>query len=88
MTEIDSHFEPEDLIAATIDKAEEIGDPLDNLVERAATDPGAAFAPDVLERLAALKNSDLAAFEVLRAQLKDAGCRVTALDPGAPTRGP
>ena len=80
MTEIDNHFESEDLIAATIDEAEEIGDPLDNLVERAATDPGAAFAPDVLELLAALKKSDLAAFEVLRAKLKDAGCRVTALD--------
>ena len=51
-----------------------------DLVERAATDPGAAFAPDVLERLAALKKNDLAAFETLRAQLKEAGCRVTALD--------
>ena len=49
-------------------------------MERVATDPGAAFAPDVLERLAALKKSDLAAFETLRAQLKEAGCRVTALD--------
>ena len=39
-----------------------------------------AFAPEVLERLAALKKDDRAAFEALRAQLKKAGCRVTALD--------
>ena len=34
----------------------------------------------MLERLAALKRDDRAAFEALRAQLKKAGCRVTALD--------
>jgi hypothetical protein len=34
----------------------------------------------VLERLAATKKDDRAAFEALRAQLKSAGCRVTALD--------
>ena len=42
--------------------------------------PARAFAPEVLERLAALKRDDRAAFEALRAQLKKAGCRVTALD--------
>jgi hypothetical protein len=77
----DEHMdEPEDLIAATIDTAEDIPDPLDGLVEKAATDPGAPFAPDVLERLAALKQDDRAAFEMLRSRLKKAGCRVTALD--------
>ena len=76
---LDYCFEADE-VAAAIDGAEEIRDPLEGLVERAATDPGAAFAPDVLERLAALKKSDLAAFETLRAQLKEAGCRVTALD--------
>ncbi len=45
-----------------------------------AGDCGAPFAPDVLERLAALKESDRARFEALRARLKKAGCRVTALD--------
>jgi hypothetical protein len=75
----DGCFEADE-VAAAIDGAEEICDPLEGLVERAATDPGAAFAPDVLERLAALKKSDLAAFETLRAQLRAAGCRVTALD--------
>jgi hypothetical protein len=60
--------------------AEEICDPLDRLVEKTAVDPGAAFTPEVLERLAAMKKDDRAAFEALRAQLKGAGCRVTALD--------
>ena len=50
--------------------AEEIRDPLEGLVEKTATDPGAPFAPEILERLAALKKDDRAAFEALRAQLK------------------
>ena len=70
----------ENLIAAAIDAAEDIRDPLEGLVERTATDPGAPFAPDTLVRLAALKKDDRAAFEGLRAQLKGAGCRMTALD--------
>ena len=69
MDNFDCCFEADE-VAAAIDGAEEIRDPLEGLVERAATDPGAAFAPDVLERLAALKKNDLAAFETLRAQLK------------------
>jgi hypothetical protein len=69
-----------DAICAAIDAAEEIRDPLEGLVERTGTDPGAAFAPEVLERLAVLKRDDRAAFEALRARLKKAGCRVTALD--------
>ena len=72
--------EAKNLIVAAIDAAEDIRDPLEGLVEKTATDPGAPFAPDVLERLAALKKDDRAAFEALRAQLKSAGCRVTALD--------
>jgi hypothetical protein len=72
--------ETEKMIAATIDAAEVVSDPLEGLVERTATDLGAAFAPAVMERLAALQKEDLAAFEVLRSQLKKAGCRVTALD--------
>jgi hypothetical protein len=76
----DNLVEPEHLIAAVIDTAEDIRDPLDGLVEKTATDPGAPFAPEALERLAALKKNDRAAFEVLRALLKKAGCRLTALD--------
>ena len=40
----------------------------------------AAFAPEVLETLVALRQQDRAHFEGLRARLKRAGCRVTALD--------
>jgi hypothetical protein len=76
----DQESEFEDLISATIDEAEEIRDPLEGLLEKIATDPGAAFKPEVLERLAALKKEDLAAFETLRANLRQARCRVTALD--------
>jgi hypothetical protein len=67
-------------LADTIGAAEDIPDPLDGLVEKCAADPGAGFAPEVLERLATLKKEDRAAFELLRSQLKKAGCRVTVLD--------
>jgi hypothetical protein len=70
----------DDPICAAIDAAEEIRDPLEGLVERTAADAGAPFTPDALEALAALKSDNRAAFEALRAQLKKAGCRVTALD--------
>ncbi|MFO0344702.1 MAG: hypothetical protein ACK503_00395 [Labrys sp. (in: a-proteobacteria)] len=69
-----------DPIAVAIGAAEEVADPLDGLVEKIADDPGAAFTPEVLERLVELKTEDRAAFEKLRSQLKKAGCRVTALD--------
>ena len=67
-------------IVAAIECAEEVADPLDGLVEQVAADPGAPFVPDVLARLCDLKREDRAAFEALRAKLKKAGCRVTALD--------
>jgi hypothetical protein len=76
-TEIAGNDDP---ISAAIDAAEEVRDPLEGLVERTTADAGAAFTPDVLQRLAVLKQDDRAAFEALRAQLKKAGCRVTALD--------
>ena len=69
----------EETIAEAIDGAEEIRDPLEDLVEKTKLDPGAPFTPEVLERLAALKQDNRAAFEKLRAELK-AVCRVTALD--------
>lgn len=72
--------EPEDLIAAAINAAEDIRSPLDGRVEQTATDPGAPFASDVLARLAALKKDDRAAFELRRSRLKKGDCRVTALD--------
>ena len=77
-----NEIDGEDLnpILDAIDAAEDIPDPLDGLVEKSAEDPGAAFTPEVLERLVALKSEDRAAFEAWRAKLKKAGCRVTALD--------
>jgi hypothetical protein len=72
--------EPNNLIADAIDAAEEIRDPLDGLVEKTTTDPGAPFMPDALEALCALKNDNRATFETLRSRLKDAGCRVSVLD--------
>jgi hypothetical protein len=66
MSDQDHPAESENPIADAIDAAEEIRDPLES--------------PDVLERLAALKKDDRGAFESPRAQLKEAGCRVTALD--------
>jgi capsular exopolysaccharide synthesis family protein len=80
MSSTDHPIEPKNLIAVAIDAAEDIRDPLEGIVEKTAADPGAAFAPEILERLMALKRDDRAAFEALRAQLKKAGCRVTALD--------
>jgi hypothetical protein len=70
----------ENLIAKAIGAVKDISDPLDGLVEKSAADPSAAFMPEVLARLAALKKEDRAAFEAFRAQLKKGGCRVTALD--------
>jgi hypothetical protein len=80
MSSTDNPVEPENLIAAVINAAEEIRDQLDGLVEKAAADPGAPFAPEALEQLATLKKENRAGFEALRAQLKNAGCRVTVLD--------
>jgi hypothetical protein len=76
----DSENEASNLIVEAINAAEEVADPLDGLVEKSANDPGAAFTPEVLEQLTALKKEDRAAFESLRSKLKKAGCRVTVLD--------
>ena len=75
-------IENEDLnsIYNDTDPAEGIRDPLDGLVERTASDPGAPFTPQVLERLVVLRGGNRAAYEALRVRLKKAGCRVAALD--------
>jgi len=67
-------------IATALDGAQDVCDPLDALIARAATDPGAPFAGDALALLASLKKSDRAAFETARARLKETDCRVAALD--------
>jgi hypothetical protein len=71
---------PENLICAAVENAEEVRDPLDDLLARTEVDPGAPFVSEVLEALVTLRQADRARFEGLRAQLKRAGCRVTALD--------
>ena len=75
-----SELGAEDQIRAAIESAEMIRDPLDDLVDRTTTNPGAPFEADVLARLSDLMKSDRAAFEKTRSALKKAGCRVTALD--------
>ncbi len=58
------------------------GDPaaIKALAGKAVADQGAPFEPSTKHAIAALKKSDRAAFESLRAQLKKAGCRVAVLD--------
>ena len=65
---------PEDSIRAAVENAEEVRDPLDDLVSRTRADAGAPFATDVLQRLAALRQEDRAGFKRLRGELKRAGC--------------
>ena len=68
-------------VRAAIMDAKDFVDPLDDLVERAKTDPGAPFEPEALEWLAELHRDDLPRFERLRTRLKnETNCRVTELD--------
>jgi hypothetical protein len=67
-------------VVEAIEAAEDIADPLDDLVAQSDENPEVAFRPEVLKQLVALKKDDRAVFEALRGQLKTAGCRVTALD--------
>lgn len=80
MTSGETALKASQRIKDAIDSAEEIVDPLNSLAEKTKQDPGAPFNIEVLKRLATLKIEDHPRFEVLRAQLKGAGCRVTALD--------
>ena len=85
-----NEIDGEDLnpILDAIDAAEDIPDPLDGLVEKSAEDPGAAFTPEVLERLVALKSEDRAAFEAWRAKLKKAVTVDKSGVPGAVSLSP
>lgn len=67
-------------ILTILDEAEEVPDPLDGLIGRVKHDAGAAFQTQVLTALGVLKQADRAPFELLWADLKNVGCRVTALD--------
>jgi hypothetical protein len=70
----------DDPVRDAINGAQEFTDPLDDLVQKTANDPGAPFAPEILAKLAELRKEHRAEFEKLRAQLKKAGCRITELD--------
>ena len=74
-------------IVAAVGAAQEVRDPLDELVEQSKTDVSAPFAPEVLATLDALKRTDQRAFEACRARLKDAGVRMKALDAAIATIG-
>src|SRR5262245_34161263 len=76
----DGEKDGERLIVDAIKAAEDIRDPLDDLLERAAADNGVILRPEILEGLSGLKMRDSAAFESLRSKLKGVGCRVSALD--------
>src|SRR6266542_1701517 len=72
--------ETEEKIFETIEQAESVSDPLEKLVEKAKTDPGVAFKPDVLACLADLEKEDFAQFHQLRSELKKVGVPVAKLD--------
>jgi hypothetical protein len=67
-------------VRKTIEDARDFVDPLDALVERAKTDPGAAFESEVLEQLSEMRRDDPSRFERLIARLKkETKCRITEL---------
>jgi hypothetical protein len=57
-------------IASIIEAAEEIRDPLDDLVERAKNDPGAPFEDEAIASLKSAARSRPADFERIWARLK------------------
>ena len=72
--------DPGNSIAAAINEAEEVQDPLDVLVERSKTDPGAAFETENLELIHELRKRNPAAYERLRAALKKTHVRTIELE--------
>ena len=76
----DAHLTATDRVASLIAQADDWVDPLDGLIERTTSDPGAPLTSETLDRLATLQRDDAARFETVRAQLRAAGCRVGALD--------
>ncbi len=70
-----------------LNEAQAVIDPLENLLERVADDPGEAYKPEVMDALSVLKREDLPAFITLRARLKKAGVGVTLLDSAMIQRG-
>ena len=67
-------------IRHVIDEAQTPPDVLSDLLEQVRSNPAAAFRTEVIPALSRLKDEALHEFEKLRAQLKDAGVRVSVLD--------
>ncbi len=67
-------------IQKIVAEAEEFSDPIEAIVVNSADDSGAAFTPEALVELAALKLRDRAKFEVVRQRIKEHGIRVGELD--------
>ena len=59
---------------------QEICEFIEDLVEKCTEDPSYVFHPEVVERLAYLKQENRLAFESLRVRLKKVGCRLAALE--------
>ena len=53
---------------------------IEELIEKCTANPRYVFVPEVIEKLASLKQEDRLAFETLRSRLKKMGFRLTALD--------
>ena len=60
----------EQAISEAINNAQQVYDPLEGLLERAAEDAGAPFEPEVLQALADIKKAYPARYESIRAKLK------------------
>jgi hypothetical protein len=70
----------EDKIREIISNAEPVQDPLKELVQRTASDPGAPFEPEMIEMIAELRKDDPAEYFRLRHKLKKFGVLVRELD--------
>ena len=79
MNRIDGHT-TKSSVAAAIDAAKDVVDPLDDLVQKSVTDLGAPFTEEALHFLRTIKSQDRAAFENARGKFKKHGIRVGELD--------
>lgn len=79
MNSIDQHTNI-NAVAAAIRAATEVTDPLDDLLQRSVTDPGAPFTVEALQLLRATKSQDRAAFENALGKFKQHKVRVGELE--------
>jgi hypothetical protein len=67
-------------IKLAIDSAVEVKHPIEQLIMDAESNPGAAFTPENLKFLHALKSSDRSAYESLLPRLKKLGVRISEIE--------